>query len=183
MVNNNATSGKPHVIVYTDGACSGNPGRGGYAAILKYNNHYKELSGGYRLTTNNRMELMAVIKALQALKRPCRVTLYSDSQYVVNAFRKGWIYQWRANNWCRGRNHKPVPNADLWQQLLDLVSRHEVEWQWIEGHSGNPMNELCDRLAVAAAKANDLEVDTVYESQYANQKPGDHATGNNQFED
>ncbi|MDO5148343.1 MAG: ribonuclease HI [Oscillospiraceae bacterium] len=138
---------KKTVKIFTDGACSGNPGPGGWGAILRYGEHEKELSGGEAQTTNNRMELTAVITALAALKEPCRVTLTTDSQYVVNSVTKGWLFSWEKKNWIKERS-KPVPNADLWKQLLPLIRKHEVEFIWVRGHNGHPENERCDRLAV-----------------------------------
>jgi len=137
------------VIIYTDGACSGNPGPGGWGAILRYGEKTKELSGGEKNTTNNRMELMGVISALQALNQPCRVQLYTDSQYVVNAMEKGWALSWRAKGWRRS-NKEPALNPDLWQQLLDLCEQHEVTFHWVKGHAENKYNNRCDELAVAA---------------------------------
>ena len=140
-----------HVDLFTDGACSGNPGPGGWGAILRYNGVEKELSGGEANTTNNRMELSAVIFGLKALKEPCAVTLYSDSQYVCNALKLGWAKKWRANGWMRNKKD-PALNPELWGELLDLVEKHQVEIIWVKGHAGHPENERCDRLAVAAAK-------------------------------
>lgn len=137
-----------HVIIHTDGACSGNPGPGGWAAILKYGRHERELSGGERQTTNNRMELTAAIKALEALTEPCRVTLYSDSSYLVNGMTKGWAESWQKNGW-RKSDKKPALNPDLWERLLELCQIHKVEFVWIRGHDGDEYNERCDRLAVA----------------------------------
>ena len=138
------------VEIFTDGACTGNPGPGGYGVILRYGTAEKELSGGEPATTNNRMELMAAITGLQALREPCRVTLYSDSQYVVNGITKGWAAKWRANGWMRSRSEKAV-NPELWDELLTLCAKHEVTMVWVRGHAGHPENERCDRLAVAAA--------------------------------
>lgn len=149
------------VEIHTDGSCRGNPGPGGYGIILRFGERQRELSGGYRLTTNNRMELMAVIKALEALRRPCRVLLHSDSRYVVDAMNKGWARKWRANNWQRNRREKAV-NPDLWETLLRLCENHEVEFRWVRGHSGNADNERCDRLAVQAASQPDLPADPGY---------------------
>lgn len=137
-----------NVTIYTDGACSGNPGPGGYGAILMYGSHKKELSGGDANTTNNRMELMGVITALEALNRPCQVDLYTDSQYVVNAIEKGWARKWQANGWMRNKKDKAL-NPDLWQRLLDLLETHQVTFHWVKGHSENPYNNRCDELAVA----------------------------------
>ena len=137
-----------NVTIYTDGACSGNPGPGGYGAILMYGQHKKELSGGDPNTTNNRMELMGVITALKALNRPCQVNLYTDSQYVVNAIEKGWAKKWQANGWMRNKKDKAL-NPDLWQSLLDLLEIHQVTFHWVKGHAENPYNTRCDELAVA----------------------------------
>lgn len=137
-----------NVTIYTDGACSGNPGPGGYGAILMYGQHKKELSGGDPNTTNNRMELMGVITALKALNRPCQVNLYTDSQYVVNAIEKGWAKKWQANGWMRNKKDKAL-NPDLWQSLLNLLEIHQVTFHWVKGHAENPYNNRCDELAVA----------------------------------
>ena len=137
-----------NVTIYTDGACSGNPGPGGYGAILMYGSHKKELSGGDANTTNNRMELMGVITALEALNRPCQVDLYTDSQSVVNAIEKGWARKWQANGWLRNKKDKAL-NPDLWQRLLDLLDTHQVTFHWVKGHAENPYNNRCDELAVA----------------------------------
>ena len=135
------------VTIYTDGACSGNPGPGGYGAILMYGEHKKELSGGEKLTTNNRMELMGVITALKALNRPCQVDLYTDSQYVVNGIEKGWAKKWQANGWMRNKKEKAM-NPELWQELLDLLEIHQVSFHWVKGHAENPYNNRCDEIAV-----------------------------------
>ena len=140
-----------HVDIFTDGACSGNPGPGGWGAILRYQAHQKEISGGDPSTTNNRMELCAVIEALRLLKEPCEVTLHCDSQYVCNAIEKGWARKWERNHWMRNPR-EPALNVDLWEQLLPLLDRHRVTVVWIKGHAGHPENERCDRLAVAAAE-------------------------------
>lgn len=139
------------VTIYTDGACSGNPGPGGYGCVLIYGNHQKQLSGGERETTNNRMELTAVITALEALKEPCRVTLTSDSKYVIDSITKGWVYAWRDNGWKKA-DKKPALNVDLWERLLALLEKHDVTFNWIKGHDGHEFNELCDRLAVAESE-------------------------------
>ncbi len=136
---------KPDVVIYTDGACSGNPGPGGWGALLEYGGVKKELYGGEANTTNNRMELMAAIEALTALKKPCNVTLYTDSSYVKDGITT-WIHNWRKNNW-RTAARKPVKNADLWQQLEAAHQRHEMNWQWIKGHNGHDGNERADELA------------------------------------
>lgn len=135
------------VTIYTDGACSGNPGPGGWGAILRYKDTEKELSGGAADTTNNRMELSAVIAALSALKEPCKVTLTSDSKYVIDAVTKGWAKKWQANGWVKS-DKKPALNADLWEKLLVLLEKHDVRFVWVKGHAGHPENERCDRLAV-----------------------------------
>ncbi|MCQ2433066.1 MAG: ribonuclease HI [Clostridia bacterium] len=139
-----------HVDIYTDGACKGNPGRGGWGSILVYHGVEKELSGGEVLTTNNRMELMAVISALEALKEPCEITLTSDSRYVIDSITKHWVDGWKRKNWVKEKN-TPVPNTDLWQRLLAAMERHKIEWVWVRGHNGHPYNERCDALAVDAA--------------------------------
>lgn len=136
-----------HVDLFTDGACSGNPGPGGYAAILRYGNKEKELSGGEENTTNNRMELSAIISGLSALKESCDVTVYSDSKYVIDAINNGWAESWKANNWKK-KDKKPALNPDLWDSLLSLLSQHNVSFVWIKGHDGHPENERCDKLAV-----------------------------------
>ncbi len=141
------------VELYTDGACSGNPGPGGWAAILRYRGREKVLSGGEAHTTNNRMELTAVITGLSALKEPCAVTLYSDSKYIIDAIQKGWAKKWRANGWMRNAKD-PALNPDLWEKLLDLLEKHEVTFVWVKGHAGHPENERCDQLAVAQSKAH-----------------------------
>ena len=135
------------VTIYTDGACSGNPGPGGWGAILEYMGHEKELSGGEKNTTNNRMELTAVIRALQALKEPCTVELYSDSKYVIDALEKGWAIGWRKKGWIKS-DKKPALNPDLWDTLLTLVEKHDVRYHWVKGHASNPKNNRCDELAV-----------------------------------
>ena len=136
------------VHLYTDGACSGNPGPGGWGAVLIYGEARKELSGGERDTTNNRMELTAAIRGLQALREPCRVILTSDSRYLVDAVTKGWLRSWQRRGWKQAGND-PVLNVDLWQQLLPLLEQHQVEFVWVKGHAGHPENECCDRMAVA----------------------------------
>jgi ribonuclease HI len=139
-----------HVDIYTDGACRGNPGKGGWGAILVYGGREKELSGGERETTNNRMELSAVIAALSALKEPCDITLTSDSKYVVDAVTKGWVESWRRNGW-RKADKSPALNVDLWEQLLPLLQTHHVDFVWVRGHNGHPYNERCDVLATTFA--------------------------------
>ena len=137
------------VQIYTDGACRNNPGPGGWGAILVYGRHEKELSGGERDTTNNRMELTAAISGLEALKEPCAVTLYSDSKYLVDAFVEGWVDSWESHGWKRGREE--LKNQDLWERLKSLTSRHEVEFVWVKGHDGHEYNERCDKLATSFA--------------------------------
>ncbi len=139
------------VTIYTDGACSGNPGPGGWGAILAWQGHEKELSGGAAATTNNRMELTAVLTALALLKEPCVVELYSDSKYVVDAIEKGWLYGWQKKGWIKA-DKKPVLNVDLWQQLLPQLARHQVHLHWVKGHAENEKNNRCDQLAVAESK-------------------------------
>jgi len=139
------------VTVYTDGACSGNPGPGGWGCVLVYGDAKKELSGGAAVTTNNRMELTGVIAALSALKEPCEVELYSDSRYVIDALEKGWVYGWKKKGWIKS-DKKPALNADLWQLLLPLVEKHTVHYHWIRGHAQNEMNNRCDELAVGERK-------------------------------
>ena len=139
------------VTIYTDGACSGNPGPGGWGAILEWQGHEKELSGGEAQTTNNRMELTAVLTALRLLKEPCIVELYSDSKYVVDAIDKGWLYGWQKKGWIKA-DKKPVLNVDLWQRLLPELKRHDVHLHWVKGHAENEKNNRCDQLAVAESK-------------------------------
>ncbi len=139
------------VTLYTDGACSGNPGPGGWGAILEYQGHELELSGGEQSTTNNRMELTAVIQGLKRLKEPCVVELYSDSKYVIDALEKGWAVNWQRRGWVKG-DKKPALNPDLWQELLDLAKIHDLRCHWVKGHAQNPKNERCDALAVAQWK-------------------------------
>lgn len=143
---------KKLVYLFTDGACSGNPGPGGWAAILRYGAAEKELSGGAPDTTNNRMELMGAIEGLSALREPCHVILTSDSKYLVDAVTKGWVYGWKKRGWKKSDN-SPALNADLWERLLPLLQKHEVEFNWVKGHAGHPENERCDKLAVAQYQA------------------------------
>ena len=143
------------VVIYSDGACLGNPGRGGYGTVMLFGDHRKELHQGFRLTTNNRMELLGAIVGLEALSRPCSVDLYSDSTYVVNAMSKGWLAGWRRRGW-KTASKQPVKNQDLWQRMVQAVGDHDVRWHWVKGHSGDPENERCDTLAVAAANGERL---------------------------
>lgn len=149
------------VDIYTDGACSGNPGRGGYGAILIYNGKQKELSAGYRLTTNNRMEILGAIAALEALKEKCKIHLYSDSRYLVDAIEKGWVKNWERNNWMRTKTDKAL-NVDLWKRLVEQLSVHSVKFIWVKGHADNTFNERCDQLAREAATGDSLLDDTGY---------------------
>ena len=139
------------VTLYTDGACSGNPGPGGWGAILEFMGHEKEMSGGEESTTNNRMELTAVIRGLQALKEPCTVELYSDSKYVIDGLQKGWAAGWRKRGWIKS-DKKPALNPDLWGQLLDLTEKHTLHYHWVKGHAENEKNNRCDQMAVAQWK-------------------------------
>ena len=139
------------VTIYTDGACSGNPGKGGWGAILRYKGTEKELSGAEENTTNNRMELTAAIKGLEALKTACKVTLYSDSRYLCDGVNKGWVYGWKKNGW-RKADKKPALNSDLWERLLTQLAIHKVTIVWVKGHDGHPENERCDKLATAGYK-------------------------------
>ena len=139
------------VTLYTDGACSGNPGPGGWGAILEYRGAEKEMSGGEKSTTNNRMELIAVIEGLSALKEPCIVALYSDSKYVIDGLSKGWAESWRKNGWKKA-DKKPALNPDLWEKLLELMAIHQMQYHWVKGHADNPKNNRCDEMAVAASK-------------------------------
>ena len=151
------------IIIYTDGACTNNPGPGGYGCVLKYNGKTKELSGGYRMTTNNRMELMACIVGLSALKKPSSfVILFSDSKYVVDGITQGWAKRWQSNGWMRTKT-EPAINPDLWKRLLELCGKHDVRFRWVKGHDGNEGNERCDELATKAALGNTLLKDDVYE--------------------
>jgi ribonuclease HI len=151
------------VTIWTDGACIGNPGAGGYGVLMLQGGRQKELSGGYRKTTNNRMELLAVIEGLRALKQRCRVTLFSDSQYVVNAVNKGWAKKWKANGWRRNKKELAL-NPDLWEMLLEQNARHDVEYRWVRGHAGDAGNERADALAVKASRGPELAVDQGYKA-------------------
>ncbi|MBQ7293399.1 MAG: ribonuclease HI [Clostridia bacterium] len=143
-----------HVDIYTDGACRGNPGHGGWGAILVYQGHEKEMSGGEELTTNNRMELMAAISALEGLKEPCEVTLYSDSKYMIDSITKGWVFSWRSKGW-KNADNSPALNPDLWERLLALLEKHTVDFVWVRGHNGHAYNERCDTLATTFADSFD----------------------------
>jgi ribonuclease HI len=146
------------VEIYTDGACSGNPGPGGYGVILKSGSHQREISAGFRKTTNNRMELRAVIEGLRLLKEPCQVIVYSDSKYLVDAVQKGWARRWQKNNWYRNVREKAL-NTDLWITLLEMLENHQVKFHWVRGHDGHPENERCDQLAVQATNGENLQND------------------------
>ena len=169
-----------NIQLYTDGACQGNPGPGGYGAVLLFEEHRKEVSGGHRKTTNNRMELMAVIKGLEALKEKCKVEAYSDSKYVVDALSKGWAAKWRANGWRRNKRES-AENPDLWERLLRLCEVHEVTFYWVRGHSGNDENERCDQLATEAANQPELTADQPYEDKnhtpIETERPTTHLSG------
>lgn len=150
------------VNIYTDGACRGNPdGPGGFGTVMEYTDkngkiHVKEFSGGYKNTTNNRMELMAVLKGLESLSKPCKVNVYTDSQYIVNAFNQGWLNQWILNGWRRGKKKEAVKNEDLWKLILSAKEKHQVKFHWVKGHVGHQQNERCDYLATNAADSGDL---------------------------
>jgi len=150
------------VIIYTDGGCEPNPGPGGYGVVLLYAGRRKELSGGFRLTTNNRMELYAAIQGLSALKEPCRVTLYSDSGYLVDAIEKGWAVRWKTKKWMRNKKD-PALNPDHWEKVLALCAKHQVKFVWVRGHAGNSENERCDQLSTEALHRPGLAVDEMYE--------------------
>jgi ribonuclease HI len=154
---------KRPVHIYTDGGCIDNPGPGGFGAVIIEGDKRIEISGGYRLTTNNRMELMACIRALHALKKSSHAVLFTDSQYVANAIQKGWAVKWRSRNWMRDKTHRAI-NSDLWAEVLKLLERHDVVFRWVRGHAGNPENERCDVLAGKAAQDPDLAPDTGYEN-------------------
>lgn len=154
---------KKEVVVYTDGACEPNPGVGGYGVVLIYGNIRKEVSGGFRLTTNNRMELYAAIRGLEMLKTPCKVMLYSDSQYLVRAMTEGWAIKWQKKNWWRTKNERAI-NIDLWEKLLPLCETHEVTFVWVKGHAGNVENERCDELSYVAIHQVNLPPDEGYEN-------------------
>jgi ribonuclease HI len=153
---------RKEVIIYTDGGCDPNPGPGGYGVVLVFGKHRKELSGGYRLTTNNRMELLAVVKGLEALKETCSVKIFSDSEYIVNAMTQGWVARWKARGWHRTKSKKPA-NHDIWQKLDSLCQEQQVEFNWVKGHANIPENERCDQLATQALNGNNLLVDEFYE--------------------
>lgn len=150
-----------NITIHTDGSCLGNPGPGGYGAILMYGGHRKKLSGGFSHTTNNRMEIFAAIAALESLKEPCGALIYSDSSYLVNAVKSGWIANWKANGW-RKSNKKSIQNVDLWKRLDAMLLKHQVSFEWVKGHADNEQNNLCDVLARQAASSKNLSDDTGY---------------------
>ena len=153
---------RDEILIYTDGGSLGNPGPGGYGIVLIHGDDIKEMHGGFRLTTNNRMELMGVIAALRTLKQPdCKITICTDSSYVVNGITKGWAVNWRKNNWIKS-DKKPAMNADLWGELLGLIEPLDIDFIWVKGHAGNKYNERCDELAVSAAKGENLSTDQGY---------------------
>jgi ribonuclease HI len=154
----------PAVEIYTDGGCEPNPGPGGYGAVLLHPKKRKEIRGGFRLTNNNRMEILAAVAGLELLKRPCSVTLYSDSQYLVKAMTDGWVANWKRKDWWRSNKERPE-NVDLWKRLDQLCAIHHVKFRWVKGHAGNRENEACDRLAMMALKLPNLAVDDGYENK------------------
>ena len=158
------TTSQPQVKIYTDGGCKPNPGPGGYGVVLAHPKKRAETSGGFRKTTNNRMEIFAIIAGLEMLRQPCQVTLFSDSQYVVKSMTNGWVKSWKRKLWWRSKTD-PVPNADLWERLLVLCETHQVEFRWVKGHAGHSENERCDQLAMAALRGPNLQVDEGYENQ------------------
>jgi len=149
------------VDIYTDGACSGNPGPGGYGVVMLHGSHRREVSAGFELTTNNRMEVLAAIIGLETLKEPCVVNLYSDSRYLVDAIEKGWVTRWQANGWMRNKTDAAV-NVDLWERLLPMLDRHQVRFIWVRGHTDNTENNRCDALARAAITSGEMAVDEGY---------------------
>ncbi|MBU6302991.1 MAG: ribonuclease HI [Verrucomicrobia bacterium] len=150
------------VTIHTDGSALGNPGPGGYGVLLEFRGHVRELSQGFVRTTNNRMELLAAIVALETLREPCAVKLHSDSQYLINAMTRGWLKSWKRNGWTRGPKKETLVNADLWQRLDEAAARHRIDWQWIRGHNGHDGNERCDQLAREAASGTALKPDEGY---------------------
>jgi len=159
-----ADAPQKNVVIYTDGACSGNPGPGGYGAVLIYKTWRKEISAGYRWTTNNRMELLALIESVDLLKEPCKLSIFSDSKYVIQGFTKGWMAGWRKNGWITA-SKKPVQNRDLWERLDTLLGGHEFSFTWVKGHAENKENNRCDALAVSASKKNPDTIDEGFESE------------------
>ena len=161
---NDAEPRLPHVEIYTDGGCEPNPGAGGYGVVLLHPKKRLEASGGFRLTTNNRMEIFAAVRGLELLKQRCKVTIYSDSQYLVQAIAEGWAAAWKKRDWWRTNKERAV-NADLWERLLSFCGAHEVEFRWVRGHAGNRENERCDQLSMAALRQPDLPADEGYENK------------------
>ncbi len=153
-----------HVEIYTDGSSRGNPGPGGYGTVIRYGAHARELAQGFQKTTNNRMEILAAVAGLEVLKEPCEVTVYSDSRYLVDAQTKGWVEGWKKRGW-RKKDKSAVKNVDLWQRLEEVAAGHAIHWQWVKGHSGHDMNELCDELATSAAdgERGELLVDSGFD--------------------
>jgi ribonuclease HI len=158
---------KKKVTIYTDGACKGNPGPGGYGIVMIFGKHRKEVSGGYKMTTNNRMEILAAIEGLKLLKEPCEVELFTDSKYLVNSIEQGWAKRWRSKNWMRNKDERAI-NADLWNILLNLCEKHAVTFTWVKGHASNQENNRCDELAVEASNQKKLPIDNCYEVFYMN---------------
>jgi len=173
MSDNSTAAEWPAVEIYTDGGCEPNPGAGGYGAVLLHPKKRAETSGGFRLTTNNRMEICAAIAGLEMLKQSCKVILYSDSQYLVKAMMEGWVATWKRNDWWRTNTERPE-NVDLWKRLDELCQTHQVEFQWVKGHAGNVENECCDRLSMTALRQANLPADEGYENKPANEgrRPG-----------
>lgn len=164
MSGGNSTAALQAVEIYTDGACERNPGPGGYGAVLLHPKKRAEVSGGFRKTTNNRMEIFAAVAGLELLKQPCKVALHSDAEYLVNAMTKGWVESWKRKQWWHSKTER-VPNRDLWERLLPLCDKHQVEFRWVKGHAGLPENERCDQLAMAALREPNLPTDEGYENK------------------
>jgi ribonuclease HI len=180
MVIGDKQDGRKQVVIYADGACEPNPGPGGYGVVLLYGTVRKEFAGGFRLTTNNRMEIYAAIRGLELLKEPCNVTLHSDSRYLVDAMMKGWVAAWKKKNWWR-TNKARAANVDLWERLSALCDTHRVEFVWVKGHAGNPENERCDQISYAALRRTDLAIDHGYESRPAHDEPPPKITAEGQL--
>jgi ribonuclease HI len=161
---------RKQVTIYTDGGCEPNPGAGGYGVVLIYGTFRKEISGGFRLTTNNRMEIYAAIKGLELLKEPCDVTLFSDSKYLVDAIEKKWVLRWKSRGWRLSSKERAL-NIDLWEQLLPMLKKHNVTFSWVKGHAGSPNNERCDHLSMSALRRKDLPADDGYENKPPEPQP------------